>query len=93
MKTCGGGSLRELGFTVAHEVDQCAMTGLTGSDQRAVCALQPIIYQWLTNKISEHPAGFVHQKVGRRKVPVMAAGRGQGSIELAMRYPSEAEGE
>ena len=41
-----------------------------------------IIAQRLAGEIGHHAAGFVHQKVGRRKVPVVAAA-GEGGIELA----------
>ena len=62
-----------------------AWRGGTGGNQRAMHDMRVIIAQRLAGKIGHHAAGFVHQKVGRRKVPVMAAGRGEGGIERAMR--------
>jgi hypothetical protein len=49
------------------------MAGVAGGYQRAVRGLRLIVLQRPAEDIGERAAGFVHQKIGRRKVPVMAA--------------------
>ncbi len=61
------------------------VAGGSGGDQRAVHHVRAIIDKPPPRKVGHHAAGFVHQKVGRRKIPIVAAAGGKGGIELAMR--------
>jgi len=69
------------------------MAGMPGGNQRAMHDMRAVIAKPLAGKIGEHAAGFVHQKIGRRKVPVMAAGRGERGIEFSLRDAREPQRE
>src|SRR6185369_17343583 len=78
LDVCGNGSrrrLREFARAVAHQAEEGGMAGRAGRDQCAVHDMRTIVIQRLPGEIGEQTAGFVHQKVGGRKVPVVAAGR------------------
>ena len=74
-------SLREFDFAVAHELDYGGVTGTAGSDQRAMRRSRLIVLRPLTGEIGERAAGFVHQKIGRCKVPIVTAARGQSRFK------------
>ena len=69
----GWPNLREFGFAVAHEPDQSSVARIAGGNQRAMRRLRFIVFQRPADKFGERAAGFVHQKIGRRKVPIMTA--------------------
>ena len=74
-------SLGEFDFAVAHELDYGGMTGTAGSHQRAMPRSRLIVLRPLTGEVGERAAGFVHQKIGRCKVPIVTAARGQSRLE------------
>ena len=59
------------------------MAGDAGGHQRAVNRIGAIVDQRLPRQSRYGATGFVHQKVGRRKVPVMAVGRGKAAVQRA----------
>ena len=69
------------------------MAGLTGCDERAVHGLRTVVFQRPSREIGQRTAGFVHQKVGCCKVPVVAAARGESSVEGSLRHAREPQGE
>ena len=68
------------------------MTCLTGCDERAVNGLRTVVFRRPSCEIGQHAAGFVHQKVGGCKVPVMAAARGQSGVERPLRHTCQTQG-
>ena len=42
-----------------------------------------VIARFAAGEVGQHPAGFVHQKVGCGKVPVMGIRAGHGRVDLA----------
>ena len=54
-----------------------------GGEQRVMDRIGPIVDQRLPRYRRYQPAGFVHQKVGCRKIPVMAVRPGESAIERA----------
>ena len=62
-------------------------------DERAVPRVGAIVDQPPPGKVGHDAAGFVHQKVGCRKVPVVAVAAGDGDIEDALRYAGKPQGE
>jgi hypothetical protein len=76
--------LSELGHAAAHKIDQGGVAGRPGGNQRTVRRVRAVIDKPPPRKLRHHAAGFVHQKVGRRKIPIVAAGRRKGGIERAM---------
>ncbi len=61
--------------------------------QHAVDGLRLVVNQRLTVEPGDCPAGFVHQKIGSRKVPVVAGTAGDGAVQLAGRNPRDAQRE
>src|ERR1700688_1042440 len=88
-----GLSLCKLAAAVVQQIDQHAMAGTTGGYQRAMHNVRDIVTQQTAGNIGQQAAGFVHQKVGRGKVPVMAARRGQCGIEFPLRDARQPQGE
>jgi hypothetical protein len=76
--------LREFRLPVAYQIDQRIVPGGTRGDQGAMRRMRSIIGEGPPGKVGHHAAGFVHQKVGRRKVPVVAAMRREGRAERAV---------
>ena len=60
-----------------------------GGDQHPVPRLGTIISQRLAAKRGERAARFVHQKVSRRKVPVVTVAARNGGVEGALRDPGK----
>jgi hypothetical protein len=52
-----------------------------------------IVEQQSPRQRSERPARFVHQKVGRRKVPIMTVRRSKGAVERTVRDARQTQGE
>src|SRR6188474_211317 len=69
------------------------MACLTGSDERAVNGLRTIVFQRPSCEIGQRAAGFVHQKVGSCKIPLMATRRRKSCVERALRHACEPESE
>src|SRR4029078_2217806 len=80
-----GATLCEFRFSVAHQSDQGVMAGPTGCDERAANGLRTVVFQRPSGEIGQRAAGFVHQKIGGCKVPVMAAPRGECSVARTRR--------
>ena len=59
------------------------MTRAPGGQQRVMDRIGPIVDQRLPRYRRYQPAGFVHQKVGCRKIPIMAVRPGESAIERA----------
>ena len=57
------------------------MTGAAGGHQRTMHRIGPIVDQGFPRQRRQRAAGFVHQKVSRRKVPVVAVGSGEGAVD------------
>src|SRR5215475_5337882 len=74
-------TLRELGKPIANNAEQDRVTGASGGDQSAMNRMGPIVSQQLPRQSRHHPAGFVHQKISRRKVPVVTVGGGESAVE------------
>ena len=55
----------------------------------AVDRIGPVVDQNPAVERGQHAAGFVHQKVGSRKVPVVAVAAGDGGVELACGHAGE----
>jgi len=47
--------------------------------------LRLTVLQRLAGKVGERAAGFVHQKIGRRKVPIVTAGRCKCRLQCPLR--------
>ena len=83
--------LCKLAAAAAYQVDERAMAGGTRGNQRALCGMRGLIMQRPAVKIGHRATRLVHQKVGGGEVPVVAAGRGQGGIEVAARHARESQ--
>ena len=66
------------------------MTRTPGGNKRAMQRIGAIVDQGLTRECGQRAAGFVHQKIGSRKVPVVAVVRREGQIERARRRRARA---
>src|SRR5262249_28155973 len=84
---------RKLRQPIANEAEQQLVTGAAGSHQRAMNRLGPIVDQRSPRKTRDQPAGFVHQKIGCRKVPIVAVGGSKGAIERAGGNARKPQGE
>ena len=60
-----------------------------GGDQHPVPRHGTIIGQRLAAKRRQRAARFVHQKIGRRKVPVVTVAAGDGGVDGALRDPGK----
>ena len=74
---------------VAHETNQRGMPFAAGGDQRTMDQFGTIISQHLPRQRGQRAAGFVHQKVRRRKVPVVARTACECYVEFPVRDTSE----
>src|SRR5688572_2084515 len=62
------------------------------SREHTVAGRLPVVYRSRPVEVSEPPAGFVHQKIAGRKVPVAGARTGKSGIEPAGGNRSETVG-
>jgi len=76
---------REVRAPVAKEIEHRCVTVATGSQDGAVDWIMQIIDQLLPCERGQRAAGFVHQKIGGRKVPVMGIDRRKSGIDAALR--------
>ncbi len=60
-----------------------------GGQQNSVPQLRSIIEHRATSDMCQRSASFVHQKIGRRKVPVMAVGSGNRDVNSSLRDAGE----
>ena len=74
-------SLRKFDFAVAHEFDYGGVTGAASGHQRAMRRSRLIVLRLLTGEVGERAAGFVHQKIGRCKIPIVTAAGGQSRLK------------
>src|SRR5438067_2468873 len=72
---------REFGQPIANEPEQRRMTCASGGQQRVMDRIGPIVDQRLPRQSRYQPLGFVHQKIGCRKVPVVTIGGREGAVE------------
>src|ERR1043165_3642301 len=68
---------------VANQREKRLVTRTPGGDQRAMQRVGAIVNEGLTRERGQCAAGLVHQKIGSRKVPVVAVMRGKREIERA----------
>lgn len=85
--------IREFGFSVAHELDQRIVARIAGGYQRAVRGLWLVVLKRPTREIRKRPAGFVHQKIGRCKVPVVTSARRERGIKCSVRNTCDSQRE
>jgi hypothetical protein len=63
----------------------------SGGGQNSVPRVRAVIEHRATSDTRQRPAGFVHQKIGCRKVPVVAVGSGNCSIHSSLRDAGKAK--
>ena len=63
----------------------------SGRDQHAMNRIGLIVGQRLALERGQHAAGFVHQKISSRKVPIVAVAAGDGRIQFALRHARQAQ--
>src|SRR5262245_18196195 len=66
-------SRRECGFAIADQLEQRSVAAMASGYQCAMRGLRLIVLQRVARKVSERAAGFVHQKIGRCKIPIVTA--------------------
>src|SRR6185503_9800510 len=76
-------SLGELGHAVADEPQDGPMAGGTGCDQCTMHDVRAVEAERAAGEVGHEAAGFVHQKMCSRKVPVVAAAGGKRSVQNA----------
>ena len=82
-------SVRRIALCVPHESKRRAMARPARRDQQRMHRLRAIVGQRLAVDVGQRAAGFVHQKVGCGKVPVVAVAADDGDVDLAMRDAGE----
>src|SRR4051812_16513403 len=77
----------------AHQREERLVTRTPGGNKCAMQRIGAIVDERLTRECGQCPAGLVHQKIGSRKVPVVAVARGERKIERAGGDPRQAQRE
>ena len=67
------------------------MTLTPGCQQRPVHRIRLVVNQQFASQCRERPAGFVQQKIGRGKIPVVTVRRGKRAIERSAGHPRETQ--
>src|SRR5688500_9078426 len=78
---------------VACEFEKRAVTLPSGSDQGPVHRTWTIVNRPHSIEVGQQAAGFVHQKIGRGKVPVMTVATRDGDVHAAMGDVGDAQSE
>src|SRR6516225_6150369 len=78
-------SLDEFALAGFDQIEQRAMPAAPGGDESLVHRIGSVISEYPPLDIGQSAACFVHQKVGRRKVPIAARRRRKRDIECALR--------
>ena len=69
----------------------CSSDLASRRDQDAVNRIRPVIDEHPAVERGHHASGFVHQKIGSRKVPIMAVAAGHCGLDLALRHAHETQ--
>ncbi len=83
LRSCRFRQSRALTVDLANQINHLAKKRRIRGNQRRVDGFARVVAHFPAAEIGKARPGFVHQKIGSRKVPVPGIGLGDGDIDLA----------